>query len=123
MAAELSEYLVQCWKCNTKTIAATTTNMLADYAEDFWADYLYVVVECRVCYSMMLIGQDKQRLNDRSKNVVLWPQADQEMSHAVPESLRRENAEARKCFRTGAYTAAVVMVRRTLEGVCAENGI
>ena len=45
------------------------------------------------------------------------------MNHAVPESLRLEHIEAKKCFKNGAYTAAVVMVRRTLEGVCVEHGI
>ncbi len=39
------------------------------------------------------------------------------------QSLRLEHKEARSCFSAAAYTATVVMVRRTLEGVCAENGV
>src|SRR5260370_42497354 len=45
------------------------------------------------------------------------------MSSKIPESLRLEHKEARACFSNGSYTATVVMVRRTLEGVCAENGV
>jgi hypothetical protein len=45
------------------------------------------------------------------------------LSDTVPESLRQEHSEARACFNAKAYTATVVMVRRTLEGVCADHGI
>ncbi|WP_328533683.1 DUF4145 domain-containing protein [Micromonospora zamorensis] len=41
----------------------------------------------------------------------------------MPQALREEHNEAKKCFDAKAYTAAAVMVGRTLEGVCAENGI
>lgn len=54
---------------------------------------------------------------------VLWPRSVQEMNSAIPEALRLEVGEARKCFKNAAYTATVVMVRRTLEGVCAEHGL
>jgi hypothetical protein len=53
---------------------------------------------------------------------ILWPELNREMSLKIPEPLRAEHSEARKCFNSGAYTATVVMVRRTLEGVCADNG-
>jgi hypothetical protein len=59
----------------------------------------------------------------RDKVVVLWPQTDRVLNKAIPESLRLEHNEARSCFRNGAYTATVVMVRRTLEGVCAEHNV
>jgi hypothetical protein len=54
---------------------------------------------------------------------IVWPQLDSELSSAIPEPLRLEVGEARMCFRNGAYTATVVMVRRTLEGICAEHGL
>lgn len=54
---------------------------------------------------------------------VLWPKSDQEMNSAIPETLRLEVGEARKCFKNAAYTATVVMVRRTLEGICVEHGM
>lgn len=44
------------------------------------------------------------------------------LNSAVPESLRLEHREAHVCFEAGAYTAAIVMVRRTLEGVLQRNG-
>jgi hypothetical protein len=45
------------------------------------------------------------------------------ISPNVPSALRREWDEARRCFETKAYTACLVMVRRTLEGTCDELGV
>lgn len=39
------------------------------------------------------------------------------MSELIPASIRRQVVEARACLEANAYTACVVMVRRTLEGV------
>ncbi|MEV8362559.1 DUF4145 domain-containing protein [Streptomyces niveus] len=51
----------------------------------------------------------------------LWPRTSS-LSHLVPCDLRRAYQEASTCFAAGAFTAAAVMVRRTLEGVCADQG-
>lgn len=45
------------------------------------------------------------------------------LSSSVPAGLRREWEEAQTCFRAKAYAACVVMVRRTLEGTCADQGV
>jgi hypothetical protein len=45
------------------------------------------------------------------------------LSTSVPDGLRREWEEAQTCFRARAYAACVVMVRRTLEGTCADQGV
>jgi Domain of unknown function (DUF4145) len=49
--------------------------------------------------------------------------APRRLSYSVPTGLRRSWEEAQRCFEANAYTAAVVMVRRTLEGTCAELGM
>jgi hypothetical protein len=74
----------------------------------------------------MLIAHPKDEKNPykfRVMNTRLWPAADRQLSPNIPESLRLEHKEARSCFSNAAYTATVVMVRRTLEGVCSENGV
>ncbi|WP_329582221.1 MULTISPECIES: DUF4145 domain-containing protein [unclassified Streptomyces] len=53
----------------------------------------------------------------------LWPPQYRELSESIPEPLRREHSEARACLRVKAYTAVAVMVRRTLEGMCADQGV
>lgn len=54
---------------------------------------------------------------------VIWPKQQRALSPKVPQALRREHEEARQCFSSKAYTATAVMVRRTLEGVCIDQGI
>jgi len=45
------------------------------------------------------------------------------ISPAVPRELQREWNEARACLEARAYTACLVMVRRTLEGACLDQGV
>ncbi|WP_433464380.1 DUF4145 domain-containing protein [Spirillospora sp. CA-128828] len=54
----------------------------------------------------------------------LWPPARQsDLDPAIPAALAASLAEARLCHHAGAHTAATVMVRRTLEALCADRGI
>jgi Domain of unknown function (DUF4145) len=115
------EYILECRTCNTRVIALEEAEY--ECPDDDFSIQHYGIVSCRICYNVMLIRRpEKPRLLSHSA-IVLWPGADRILNKAVPESLRLEHNEARRCFRSGAYTAAVVMVRRTLEGVCAEHGI
>jgi hypothetical protein len=54
---------------------------------------------------------------------VLWPATQRLLSLAIPSALREELEEARACFKVKAYRAAAVMVRRTLEGFCQDQGV
>lgn len=120
------EYLVQCPKCNTRTVAEPVTCYKDEFAAHPPWDDLYVVVTCKICCEYMLIAHpkdEKRSYTFRRSNKRLWPASDREMSSKIPESLRLEHKEARSCFSKAAYTATVVMVRRTLEGVCSENGV
>jgi hypothetical protein len=54
--------------------------------------------------------------------IVMYP-APQRISPAVPQPLRNEWEEARTCLDAKAYTACAVMVRRTLEGTCKDQGV
>jgi len=47
----------------------------------------------------------------------VWPRPPHVLSWSVPGELRREYEQAQACFDAKAYTATVVMVRRTLEGM------
>ncbi len=49
--------------------------------------------------------------------------APRRLSYSIPQPLRREWEEARTCFGAKAYSACVVMVRRTLEGTSADQGV
>ncbi|WP_158827666.1 DUF4145 domain-containing protein [Streptomyces sp. NRRL S-118] len=55
------------------------------------------------------------------ENQRLWPPVTA-LAPGVPTSIAREMVEARACFDANLYTAAAVMVRRTLEGMCIDQG-
>jgi len=83
----------------------------------------YIFASCEICWQTLVIrtsleGEEKQKLIVE----ILWPAPERLLSDEVPEPLRQEHAEARACFNAKAYTATVVMVRRTLEGVCSDHG-
>jgi Domain of unknown function (DUF4145) len=57
------------------------------------------------------------------KPVRLYPHRDREFGDAVPKDIARAFSEARMCFRVKAFTAAAIMCRKTLEGICSVRGI
>jgi hypothetical protein len=121
---EPDNYLVLCPKCNSKTIARAITRTLRDDVENPWAEFWYAAVECEVCHEIMVVQQPRNLGGlIRKAPRMLWPRTNEEMSTTIPEALRREVGEAQACFRSAAYTATVVMVRRTLEGICVEHGL
>ncbi|SRR6266567_1962626 len=114
---ELNEYEVYCPKCNARAIAESITRTTENAIP--WDD-CYVVVQCKICQEYMLIFHPKDEEKSyryRRGAKMLWPISSREMSPTIPESLRLEHKEARSCFKNAAYTATVVMVRRTLLGI------
>lgn len=84
----------------------------------------FALLQCghRDCQTAIVqVREDYGRGYDEDKPGIYYP-SPRRLSHAVPHALRDEFAEARKCFEAKAYGATVVMVRRTLEGTCAEQG-
>lgn len=83
----------------------------------------YVLVQCQRCgRPAVQLREDFGRGFEDDEPAIVFP-APQRLSPGVPHDLRREWAEARTCFDAKAYTACVVMVRRTLEGTCKQQGV
>jgi hypothetical protein len=53
----------------------------------------------------------------------IYPPKTRELSYSVPEPIRVAFTEAQACFRTKAYTAAAIMCRKALEGICSAHGV
>ncbi|MFI1018080.1 DUF4145 domain-containing protein [Streptomyces sp. NPDC020965] len=81
----------------------------------------YTVLGCMGCGQPQLwkgpAGPDSEGGSQR-----LWPQV-AVLAPGIPAPIAREMVEARACFDAKLYTAAAVMVRRTLEGMCIEQGM
>ena len=53
----------------------------------------------------------------------IYPPQDRPLSNEIPDDLREAHEEARRCFRSKAWTGTVAMCGRTLEGACKLHGI
>ena len=54
--------------------------------------------------------------------LILYPPTDS-VNHDAPQPIRTAFEEAGAAFRERAYTAAAIMCRKTLEGICASHGV
>lgn len=125
-----SKYKVTCPNCHQSILLTDETDGYepAPFGNPDPADnheWSYVFAECEICWQTLAIRRRINESNGHKRGVfeILWPVLERNLSETVPESLRKEHLEARACFNAEAYTATVVMVRRTLEGVCADHGI
>ena len=73
---------------------------------------------CPSCKNSMLAGQDDVGNEIWDSPSRLWPSPKQYLSRNIPEVVRNSIEEARKCLAARAYTAAVAMSGRALEGIC-----
>ncbi|WP_433261489.1 DUF4145 domain-containing protein [Actinosynnema sp. CS-041913] len=85
----------------------------------------YTLSQCTRCGDVALLQQkiSPQRFDGWSTPERVWPWEEGYLNNFIPSAIRNEMTQARNCFKHQAYTAAVVMVRRTLEGVCADHSI
>jgi len=85
------------------------------------------LAKCPVCDEAMLASQDnmpeESGASDWSKPVRVYPPSDRDLGFSVPKAIREAFTEARTCFRAKAYTAAAIMCRKTLEGICSVHGV
>jgi Domain of unknown function (DUF4145) len=54
---------------------------------------------------------------------LLFPSSDLRVNPNAPRQIQVAFEEACGCYRTRAFTASAIMCRKTLEGICAANGI
>jgi uncharacterized protein DUF4145 len=77
-------------------------------------------LRCPACSDPFLVLQEDY--GELSEPEVLYP-AVTRLNPNLPKPILAAYAEADSCFRGKAYTAAAIMCRKTLEGLCAEHGV
>jgi Domain of unknown function (DUF4145) len=78
------------------------------------------LIQCEYCESPSLVRQDEA---SEASPVEVWPTSRRTLHEGIPRRVRDSVVEARKCYEAGAFLATAVMVRRAIEGFCAENGV
>jgi hypothetical protein len=82
----------------------------------------YHLLKCLKCESLLLVAQNN--VGNAVKGdiwdtpVRLFPSQDIHVNPNAPKPIRSAYEEAVACFRARAYTAAAIMCRKTLEGIC-----
>ncbi|MFD7443276.1 DUF4145 domain-containing protein [Streptomyces sp. NPDC059909] len=110
-----------CPHCEKPTLATVTSAASGGGHQE--PPYLLELARCGHCQDPFMMVEEDFGEGWDGDPVILWPQKRRPLSFKVPEALRREHEEALQCFSSKAYTATAVMVRRTLEGVCLDQGI
>lgn len=117
-----TDLLVTCPHCE-KPALAEVVGEASDYSGDDGPPYLLELVRCGKCARPYLTVEEDYGDGWDGEPGVLWPEQQRPLSLHVPEDLRRTHSEGRRCFSAKAYTATAVMVRRTLEAVCIDQGM
>ena len=77
-------------------------------------------LHCPNCWHPFVVTQED--FGELGEPEVLYPQSSR-LNPSLPKPILAAYAEADSCFRARAYTAAAIMCRKTLEGLCAEHGV
>lgn len=112
---------LMCPHCEKPTLALVTSEARGGGSEE--PPYLLEMAECGACREPFIMVEEDFGQGWDGEPAVVWPKQQRPLSYQVPLKLRHEHEEARQCFSTKAYTATAVMVRRTLEGVCLDQGM
>ncbi|WP_228927604.1 DUF4145 domain-containing protein [Streptomyces sp. DH7] len=118
-----ADILISCPSCSGPALARVEETMVHEDLNQM--PMLYELCYCTRCGEPLLACEED--LGDRwdEEPMVVWPTSREQrtLSPKIPHQLRLAHEESRKCFSARAYTAAVTMVRRTLEGVCKDQNV
>ncbi|WP_406269033.1 DUF4145 domain-containing protein [Actinacidiphila glaucinigra] len=115
--------LIQCQTCDAPSLGTERgTSDLVPGPDDEFDPTRYILVSCDKCQAPQLLVQFSGHY-DWEEPKRAWPLDPSEpLSQSIPKPIQREMSEARACFKAKLYTATAVMVRRTLEGMCFDQG-
>lgn len=82
----------------------------------------YSFLRCPKCSSALLAYQEDFG-NGWDEPTRLFPVQDKQVNPSLPEPIRNAYKEALACLKSKSYTAATIMCRKTLEGICSVHGI
>jgi hypothetical protein len=117
---EVIKMIVECNSC----AALVDATILKDYSgveEGSGLPYKYSFLKCPKCNSPFLVVQED--FGDGWDDPYRMYPSQNKINSSYPEPIIKAYSEAHACFKTKAYTAAAIMCRKTLEGICVEHKI
>ncbi len=82
----------------------------------------YTFAKCPRCARPFLMLQVDEG-SGFSEPSQIYPAKEKTVSPTIPKTIRSAYEEAQACFGTKAFTAAAIMCRKTLEGICEEHKV
>src|SRR5438477_11339865 len=112
--------LMECRTCEA-TVDATVISSY-EYNDPEVPPGRYCFLKCPRCDSPFLAVQEYFG-HGFDEPFRIFPPRQKSLDRSVPEGIRSAYDEAQSCLKGRAYTAAVIMCRKMLEGICAEHGM
>jgi hypothetical protein len=118
--------LTECKKCEAVVDAKVLYSYDSHeyYSEDNPAGYpvKYSFHKCPKCEMPLLTLRENFGLGweDPSR---IYPPQDKRIHPSFPEPIKKAYQEALSCYKNKSFTAAAIMCRKTLEGICSTHGI
>jgi hypothetical protein len=114
--------IVECTNCHT-AVDAEPNGSFNYGAGDENNPGRFLLLRCRVCGSPLLVEQEASSQGGLDKPIVLYPQPEMRVNPQAPRDIRAAVEEGIKCYQVQAFTAAAIMCRKALEGVCEAHGV
>ena len=115
---------VQCPRCDAPGVCKTR-GTFERYDPDDGPPERWSLLSCPQGHPMLVVQNQyyPDMPFDEDTPYRVYPAQDRQLSDLVPEELRLAHEEARRCLNAKAFTAAVVMSGRVLEGACKLQGV
>jgi Domain of unknown function (DUF4145) len=131
--------ILYCFNCNARVHPTEKGNYIVDitdeepdridrYGEEIRTYKKYTFLQCSNCskpiIAYFVYDNDTDDYPDHdSEPLILYPTSNKIINSEVSNSIKNAFEEALLCFEIRAFTACVIMCRKTVEGICKENNI
>jgi len=118
--------IVECDHCNAY-VEATQHGKFERLSDGSGPSTLFSLLQCNKCLSPLMIEQSN--VGNLAEGDIwdtptrLFPQSKYRANPNAPENIQQAFSEAYICYRNRAYTAAAILCRKTLEGICKAHDV
>ena len=113
--------LVECKICEA-VVDAEMLHKYDFYDPDYGPPSMYSFLKCPRCNAPFLVEQEDYGRGWQDA-CCLYPPQDKRINESFPKPIKEAYQEAIACFKGKAFTAAAIMCRKTLEGICNTHSI
>lgn len=112
--------IVECEKCRARVDAVNLASYPYDPPGEAPANIYFL--RCPQCMSPILaMGPWDPEPDDVP--IRMFPPTESRLDRSLPSPIRSSFDEALSCYQAKAYTAAAIMCRKTLQGICVEHEV